>query len=130
MRIFTAAKEVCEGYVFTGVCLSTGGVCPNSCWDTHIPRADTHPGQIPPGRHPLGKHPPGQIPPWADTPLDRHPPAKHPLARPPCTVHAGIRPTSGRYASHWNAFLFFKSSVRIIFSHIKPLSDYLRTSQK
>ena len=24
---------------------------------------------------------------------------------PPCPVHAGIRSTSGRYASHWNAFL-------------------------
>ena len=22
------ANEVCEGYVFTGVCLSTGGLCP------------------------------------------------------------------------------------------------------
>ena len=47
------AKEVCEGYVFTGVCLSTGGwgVCSIACWDT------------PPGRHP-----------WAKTPLGRHPP--------------------------------------------------------
>ena len=41
------------------------------------------------------------IPPrlWADTPWagtfpDRHPP-----------VHAGIRSTSGRYASYWNAIL-------------------------
>ena len=43
------ANEVCEGYVFTGVCLSTGGcVCPIACWDTH-----------PPGRHPPGQtHPP------------------------------------------------------------------------
>ena len=39
--------------------------------------------------------------PWADTPL--------PSAcwdTPPRTVHAGIRSTSGRYSSHWNAFLF------------------------
>ena len=30
------ANEVCEGYVFIGVCLSTrgGGVCPIACWDT------------------------------------------------------------------------------------------------
>ena len=32
------------------------------------------------------------------TPLGRHP---------PCAVQAGIRSTSGRYASHWNAFLLF-----------------------
>ena len=35
---------------------------------------------------PLGRHSSGQTPPWA--------------------VHAGIRSTSGRYASYWNAFLF------------------------
>ena len=41
-------NEVCEGYVFTGVCLSTGGgICPIACWDTY--------------------------PPWVDTPLGRHP---------------------------------------------------------
>ena len=62
-------NEVCEGYVFTGVCLSTGGVCPIACWDTITPPS-----------------------PEADSP--------------PCAVHAGIRSTSGRYASHWNAFLF------------------------
>ena len=62
-------NEVCKGYVFTGVCLSTGGVCPIACWDT--PEADTKPeadtplgpeADIPPGRHPLGRSP------WADTP--------------------------------------------------------------
>ena len=32
--------------------------------------------------------------------------ATHPLGRyPSCAVHAGIRSTSGRYASYWNAFL-------------------------
>ena len=25
--LLSPAKEVCEGYVFTGVCLSTGGTC-------------------------------------------------------------------------------------------------------
>ena len=40
-------------------------------------------------------------------PLGRHPPAQCMLGyTPPRTVHAGIRSTSGRYASHWNAFLF------------------------
>ena len=46
--------EVCEGYAFTGVCLSTGrGVCLNPCWDTHLPQADT---------------PRADTPHWADTP--------------------------------------------------------------
>ena len=38
------ANEVCEGYVFTGVCLSTGGV----------------PGQVPPGQPPPAGIPPPQ----------------------------------------------------------------------
>ena len=37
-----------------------------------------------------------QTPPWADTPP---PPGRHP-------PHAGLRSTSWRYASHWNALLF------------------------
>ena len=47
------ANKVCEGYVFTGVCLCTGGgVCSIACWDTPLlgPEADT----------PLGRHPPAQ----------------------------------------------------------------------
>ena len=49
-RHYRPANEVCEGYVFTGVCLSTEGV----------------PGQVPPGRYTptLGQvHPPtlGQV---------------------------------------------------------------------
>ena len=59
------ANEVCAGYVFIGVCLSTaGGV--SACGRT---RADT------PWADPLGQTPPGQTPPWADT---------------SCPVHAGI----------------------------------------
>ena len=89
------ANEVCEGYVFTGVCLSTGGVCHRSGGVCHIPL----PGQTPPGRHPPpDRCPNGQTPPWADTPT--------PGQTPPFPVHAGIRSTSGWYASHWNAFLF------------------------
>ena len=59
-------------------------------------------------------YPPG---PEADTPLGRHPPGRHPRVDTPQAdtpqadtlpaVHAGIRSTSRRYASHWNAFLFF-----------------------
>ena len=114
--------QICEGYVFTGVCLS--------------------PGRHPPGRH---YHPPwadittphGQTsPPQAETPLDRHPTCPvhagihtpcpvhagihTPLSsacwdkHPPCPVHAGIRSTSGRYAFHLNAFLLIMwSQVRV-----------------
>ena len=44
--------------IFTGVCLSIGGV-----WQTF------------PGRHPLGRHPPRQTPPG------RPPPGRHPVSR-------------------------------------------------
>ena len=40
------ANEVCEGYVFTGVCLSTGGCLPRCLW-ADTPR-QTPPGQTPP----------------------------------------------------------------------------------
>ena len=79
------ANEVCEGYVFTGVCLSTGGCLP------HCMLGYTSPGPV------------ADTPPWADTPLGRHPPWADTSL---CAVHAGIRSTSGWYASHWNAFLF------------------------
>ena len=59
------ANEVCEGYVFTGVCLSRAGVCLNACWDTH-----------PPDRYPLGRYTPqagtphlGRYTPWQVHPL-------------------------------------------------------------
>ena len=63
------ANEVCEGYVFTGICLSTGKAVagpeadtpqadtplPNACWDT--PPADTTGyGQQAGGTHPTGMH--------------------------------------------------------------------------
>ena len=73
-------NEVCEGYVFTGVCLSTGSVADTPWADT--PRqtplqADTPP----PGRHPLGRSTP---PPLGQTPHHRadHPPlGRHPPCR-------------------------------------------------
>ena len=56
--------------------------------------ASVHAGIPPPGsRPPLGPDPPG-----ADTP----PGTRHP---PPPEANSGIRSTSGRYASYWNAFL-------------------------
>ena len=76
-------QRSCEGYVFTGVCLSTGG------------SASVHAGkEAPPGRMPqcmLGrKHPPGRMPQYM---LGR----KHPPTR------DGWR--CRRYASYWNTFL-------------------------
>ena len=91
-----------KGNVFTSVCLE---FCPQ--------RGGVHS----PGRHPLDRHPqpradtptlPGQTPPT----LGRHSPGRHPPpnacwdTHTPYPVHAGIRSTRGRYASHWNAFLF------------------------
>ena len=63
------ANVVCEGYVFTGVCLSTGGGCLPHCILGY-----TSLGRHPPSRHPS---PPGQTPqpPQVDTPsLGRQPP--------------------------------------------------------
>ena len=111
--IITARKRSLRRLCFHK-CLSvhSGGVCSIACWDTP-------PGTR--GRPFLGRHLPRQTPPPSgrrpprQTPRGRHyPPHRHPLGqRPPgqtppsCTVHAGIRSTSGWYASHWNAFLFW-----------------------
>ena len=95
--LIPSTNEVCEGYVFTGVCLSTGGCLPL------VLRGVCH------TRHPPRQTPLGRYPPWADTPLpsacwDTHPPAQCMLGYPPKpSGYYGIRSTSGRYASHWNA---------------------------
>ena len=103
LDLLPPANEVCKGYVFTGVCLSTGGGEGVSAlmhagihplgrytpWQVH-PLAGTPPGRYTPlGRYTyLAGTPPGQVsPPWTGMP-------------PPSTVHAGIRSTSRRYASH------------------------------
>ena len=98
-------------------CPRGGGVCPIACWDTL-------PGQTPPWVDPLwadtppGRHPPpwadtpGQTPHWADTP----PGQTH-----PCAVHAGMHSRSGRYASHWNAFL-----LEAIFPFVQRLSKSIQ----
>ena len=109
------ANTVCEGYVFTGVCLSTGGVC---LWSQGV--SATHPWQThPQADNPLGR-PPGRSPgntPWADTSPGRHPLCRNPQADTPQAhttqqtptrpVHSWIWSSSGWYASHWNAFLFY-----------------------
>ena len=62
------ANEVCEGYVFTCVCLSTGGCLPHCMLGIHPPGADTPAADTPPavyagrygqqagGTHPTGMH--------------------------------------------------------------------------
>ena len=70
-------QRSCEGYVFTGVCLSTGGVCLSACWDTtprnRPPPGSRHPPADIPGRHLR------QTPPW-HTPCQT-PPERRPLLR-------------------------------------------------
>ena len=70
LRHFTCYRPErgCEGYVFTPVCLSTGGVCFSACWDTTPPPQTRTPrDQVPPQdkapprtRQPQRtRHPPG-----------------------------------------------------------------------
>ena len=93
------ATKVGQGNIFTGICLSAGGrgVCLSACWDMPN-RPDTNP----PRSRPLEQtHPP----------RSRHPPEQTtPGSRPHPRQEAdfSIRSTSGRYASYWNAFLFYK----------------------
>ena len=60
-------------------------------------------GGVHAGQCMLGYHPPPreQTPLGADTPQEQTPPPE---------ADSGIRSTSGRYASYWNAFLFVKFS--------------------
>ena len=67
------ANEFCEGYVFTGVCLSTGGgvcLCSGGMSATHTPPWADTPGHPPPWVDTLQvDSSSGQThPPWADTP--------------------------------------------------------------
>ena len=102
----TARNKFVTRDVFTPVCHSvhSGGVSasgPEGVSASATPWADT-----PLGRHPSSADTPsGQTP---SCPVDTriHPPTQCMLGYTPfCTVHAGIRSTSGRYASYWNAFL-------------------------
>ena len=114
-----------QGNVFTAVCLSTGGGrvsasvhagmpfpprtrqtppgTGRSPWDQPDPpeTRETPPG---PGRHPPG---PGRPPRTRQTPQDQADPPLGP-GRPPREADSSIRSTSGRYASYWNAFLFWE----------------------
>ena len=103
-------------FLHVSVILSTGGGRQTPLADRQTPLlagrhplADTPPGRHSPGRHSPGRqthswHPPGRQThrwqadaPWADTP-GQTPPSRD--------SHC-----SGRYASYWNAFLFYRSGT-------------------
>ena len=127
--IITARKRSLRRLCFHR-CLSVhrgGGTVPAQVLPPGPHLAGTPPGRYsprqtqPPGRdtptpqqvHPRQVHPSWQVHPKAGTPLAGTPPNRYiPLGSSPprqvhlpTTVHAGIWSTSGRYASHWNAFL-------------------------
>ena len=63
-----AATKLGQGNIFTGVCLSTGGVCLSACWDIPPPGPDP-PEQTPPRTKP----PESRHPTWDQTPLEQTP---------------------------------------------------------
>ena len=93
-----SATKLQQGNIFTGICQS---FCSLGCLPQYMV-GYTSPRQI----HPLAGtflrqvNPPGQVHPLACTPPGMYTPGKH---TPPPDVHC-----SGRYASHWNAFLFLE----------------------
>ena len=142
LLLLPPANVVCEGYVFTGVCLSTGG------------KGD------PPGRetpHPPGKETPlARKPPWQGDPPDKEtplagrlptpwqgdPPGKEtPLARrppwqgdPPARRHPPGKETPpsmcGRYASYWNAFLFLIPLKAVCKTEWNTFCDYVKENKQ
>ena len=146
-----------QGNVFTGVCLSTGGVPASVHAGMPYPpdQGDppSGPGRPPhyqadppgPGRHRPGpgRHPPRPgRPPWdqADPPgpgrspwgqADTSPgPGRPPSPR---EADSSIRSTSGWYASYWNAFLLKKLSQNLIFhnklcSYINKINQFTHST--
>ena len=84
------ANKVCEGYVFTGVCLSTGRVSAPLHAGIHTPWTD-----MPWAHTPLGTHPPGRLP-WADTPQADCPGHTPPGQTPP--LHSACWDTVNKWA--------------------------------
>ena len=112
LRLLPPANEVCEGYVFTGVCLSTGGqyVGRYTPRQVHsLPRAGT-----PPGRYPPTGIPPGRYIPLAGTP----PAGTSPQMYTPQAVHAGRygQQAGGTYPTgkHSCLFMILKSITDVI----------------
>ena len=76
-----------------------------------VPLAGPPPAGTPPGRYTPGRNTPrtGKPP-----PPDRYPARQvHPQTGTPPAMHAGIRSTSGRYASYWNAFLLSRENKNV-----------------
>ena len=128
--VFTARKRsLGQGNIFAPVCHSVHGgstLAGTSSPSRYTPHWPVHPlGRYTPWQeHPPGKVPPGRYTPRRYTPLGSTPPGRyHPLRQVHSPVHAGIRSTSGRYASYWNAFLFlivFEASY-LLFSVLNPV---------
>ena len=68
---FYRPQRSCKGYVFTPVCLSTGG---SASVHAGIPPSSPSHSRPPSSRHPRSRHPLG-----ADTPPERTPPWSRPL---------------------------------------------------
>ena len=119
-----------QGNIFTPVCHSFcsqggGGGVPQCMlgyhhppdqayhppWTSHPPRPATPPPPQTRHPHPLDQphhhHPPRTR---HTLPQTRHPPR---TSHPPREADSSIRSTSGRYASYWNAFLFFSFSCNL-----------------
>ena len=101
INLLPPANEVCEGYVFIGVCLSTGGVSAPLHAGTHTlplsrytPLSRFTPRQV---------HPPGQTPPSSagiHTPLPNQCMLGYTSLLMQCML--------GYFQqAHWNAFFFF-----------------------
>ena len=98
-----------QGNVFTLVCHSvhggrgplSGRPPPTETPRTETPQTETPWTETPRTETPLNRDPPRTETPWTETPQTETPWTETPGQRPPCTV------TSGRYASYWNAFLFY-----------------------
>ena len=114
------ANVVCEGYVFTGVCLSTGGRGMENPpgWrtppDGEPPLDGEPPGWRTPQPPPDGEPPGWRTPPDGEPPLDGEPPGwRTPGWRTPPDGEPPPRSMCGRYASYWNAFLLSNCFVQI-----------------
>ena len=100
-NIFTVRKRSCRKVMFSQACVKNGGVYQTPPQQTRqtLPQAD----------NPMGRHPPGQTPPGHMPPSPRQVPLGY---------------CSGRYASYWNAFLFYqfpRTMYRVISRHDKDM---------
>ena len=117
---FTARKRsLGQGNIFSS---ASQEFCSRGGYLGRYPQAGTPPRQVPPRQvHPLGRSthlgrytPCSGTPPRQVQPLGRYPPGRYPPRSSTCWE---IRPTSGRYASYWNAFLFSTMFLGISAAH-------------